>query len=432
MASRERDDAMAGLLKRNLAGDAGAGNHCPGPDVLAAYFERSLDAAETAHIELHLSGCARCREQLVALAHAEEAGAAPVVQAPPKAARPSRIWDWRWLAPIAAVLVIAAIWATRRPELTRITEHPNQTSATVATPLPAPEPTQDADRKTAQQDKQQPPARLIAPAPGAAPVTRQASPLTSSGTDFAVGVPAPTAENSRSTNVVVPKPAPPEDRAKKAAQQQSSADAASNSTSPSAASESATVESAAQSVAAQPAPLPAAPAPQPNVGGVIGGAAGVTSGAPSAKAQTMKEKEAPALVSAYRARPEIVAENQAGEISSERIIPTPDPKILWRIASGGFIERSEDAGATWNGTLPRSNAHFVAGSAPSAKVCWLVGDDGIILLTRDAVNWQTIPPPVREDFVAVSARNGSSAMVTTAAGDKFATINQGESWTPAK
>ncbi len=137
MASRERDDAMAGLLKRHLAGDAGAGNGCPGPDILAAYFERSLDADETAHVELHLSECARCREQLAALGRAEEAAATPAVQAPRHQPRASWIWDWRWLAPVAAVLVIAAVWATRRPELTRIAEHPAQAPATVATSLPA-------------------------------------------------------------------------------------------------------------------------------------------------------------------------------------------------------------------------------------------------------------------------------------------------------
>jgi len=43
-----------------------------------------------------------------------------------------------------------------------------------------------------------------------------------------------------------------------------------------------------------------------------------------------------------------------------------------------------------------------------------------------------IPPPVREDFVAISARSASSATVTTADGRKFTTTNQGESWTAAK
>lgn len=434
MASRERDDAMAGLLKRTLAGKAGAGNDCPGPDVLAAYFERSLDAGETAHVELHLSECARCREQLGALGRAEAeapvaSAVAPAAGAPRKAPRRSWMWDWRWLAPVAAVLVIAAVWATRRPELTRVADR-ERASATVATSPSAQPPFQNADRKAAQYDKQQASSRLMAPAPSTPPLTRQASPATGSGTGFGTGVPATTAENSRSANTAVPKPASPEELSKKAAEQQSSADAATNPPSPTATSESVTVESAVPAVAG--ASIAPSPAPQPNANRVIGGAVGGVSGAARAKVQTSKEKEAPALVSTFGARDEIVTANQAGELLPAHIIPTPDVKILWRIASGGFIERSEDGGATWNGTLPSPNAHFVAGSAPSAKVCWLVGDDGIILLTRDAVNWQTIPPPVREDFVAVSARNRSSATVTTADGRKFTTTNQGENWTPAK
>lgn len=428
MASRERDDAMAGLLKRSLAGDGDAGNGCPGPDILAAYFERSLDADETARLELHLSECARCREQLAALGRAEET-APPAVAAPPKAARASSIWDWRWLAPVAAVLILTAVWATRRPELTRIAERSQQTPATVPTPRPAPQPVQHVDQQAAQQDKKQP-SRVATPSGSAAPPTPAAN--------FTAGVGlGASAANSRSTNAVAPKSAAREEFSKQAAQQEATADQAANAPSPAGATESVTVESAERAVAeteAPTAPSPArtSPAPQPGIGGVAGGTAGVVSGAPSAKVQNSKEKEAPALVSAFRARPEIITENQAGEISPERIITTPDSKVLWRIASGGFIERSENGGATWNGTLPNPNAHFEAGSAPSAKVCWLVGDDGIILLTEDASNWRVIPPPVREDFVAVSARNASSATVTTADGRKFTTTNRGESWTAAK
>lgn len=430
MASRERHDAMAGLLKRRLAGNADAGNDCPGPDILAAYFERSLDADETARLELHLSECARCREQLAALGRAEEA-ATPTVAAPPKAARASWIWDWRWLAPLAAVLILTAVWATRRPELTRIAERQEQTPATVAAPPPAPQPVQHVDQQAAQQDKKQLSLRVAASAPSAAP----ASPAPQANFTAGVGVGA-SAESSRSTNAVARKSSSRADLSKKTAQQEAAAVQAANASSPAGATESVTVESATRAVVETEAPaVPSSartsPAPQPGIGGVAG-AAGVVSGAPSAKVQNSKEKEAPALVSAFRARPEIITENQAGELSAAHIIPTPDSKIMWRIASGGFIERSEDGGATWNGTLPSPNAHFEAGSAPSAKVCWLVGDDGIILLTEDASNWRVIPPPVREDFVAVSARNASSATVTTPDGRKFTTTNRGESWTAAK
>ena len=58
MAAREEDKAMAGLLRRSLAQDAGAGSdsgNCPEPEILAAYFDRALDAEETARDDLHFS-----------------------------------------------------------------------------------------------------------------------------------------------------------------------------------------------------------------------------------------------------------------------------------------------------------------------------------------------------------------------------------------
>jgi hypothetical protein len=429
MASRERDDAMAGLLKRNLAGDADGGNDCPGPDILAAYFERSLDAHETARIELHLSECAHCREQLAALDRAAEAAAAPAAHAPRKAPRASWVWDWRWLAPVAAVLVLAAVWATRRPALTRIAEEPTQAPAAVATSLPAQQPSQPAAQQTTRQDKQEPLSRLTSPPPKPVSVTPRAAPPANSGAGF--GVPAATAENSPPANLATRKSIPLDELSKKAAtEQQASADQAANVPSPAGTSESVTVESAVPTVATPSAPAAGSPAARPKANEALGGVAGgaISAGAGSAKSA----KQERVATSGFRAQTEIVTTTQARELSTAHIIPTPDTRIFWRIASGGFIERSEDGGATWNGTQPDPNAHFVAGSAPSAKVCWLVGDNGVILLTQDASNWQVILPPVRADFVAVSARNASSAAVTSADGRKFETTNRGKTWKPAE
>ena len=55
MASRERDDAMTGLLKRNLAGDAGAGNDCLGPDI-----PRPISSARSTVRNARMSRCT-CR-----------------------------------------------------------------------------------------------------------------------------------------------------------------------------------------------------------------------------------------------------------------------------------------------------------------------------------------------------------------------------------
>src|ERR1700722_1297136 len=114
MAVRDDDKVMAGLLRRTLAsspkpgvasgvGDASGsrGDDCPTADILAAYYEHSLDADESSCYELHFSQCALCREQLAAMARAEE-----MPHPQPKA---SWAWLWNpyWLAPALAVLTLA-------------------------------------------------------------------------------------------------------------------------------------------------------------------------------------------------------------------------------------------------------------------------------------------------------------------------------------
>jgi hypothetical protein len=453
MASRERHDAMAGLLKRNLVGDAGAGKDCPEPDILAAYFERSLDADETAHIELHLSECARCRDQLAALGRAEEAATMPAMHAPRHQPRASWLWDWRWLAPVAAVLVIAAVWATRRPELTRIAEQP--TSA-VATPQPALQAPPVQEKKQA--------VSRVAPAPVVVPSTPKIPPQRDSITVNSVErektaeverSPLQTPQSSKSVQdlpLVSSNYRALNSMSKKAPepQRKSAEDAAT--APPPATNESVTVESQAETVQSSAAGAPLPPkaengVPAGVVGGAIAPAQGVAPNAsPKASRSTASAQPTAASGSSISVERsplqqlsgpvEVIQMPMSGGFTPLDVPPgvvrTPDPRVLWRIRIGGFVDRSEDGGVTWKGKMPRRNASYTAGSALSANVCWLVGRDGIILLTQDGKHWQTIPPPLRTDFVAIAARDAWTATVTTADGRKFITTNQGESWTLSK
>src|SRR3984885_471878 len=103
MAAREEDKAMAGLLRRSLAQNTGAGEDCPEPEILAAYFDHALDAQEMARYDLHFSRCAVCREQLAAMARASSVGDADVAEK-----KTAGAWVWltgpRWLMPAAATL----------------------------------------------------------------------------------------------------------------------------------------------------------------------------------------------------------------------------------------------------------------------------------------------------------------------------------------
>jgi len=118
------------------------------------------------------------------------------------------------------------------------------------------------------------------------------------------------------------------------------------------------------------------------------------------------------------------------ERSTDIAVRTPDPQVRYRLINGGFISRTTDGGATWNGQLVSPNAALAAGSAPSPTVCWVVGSKGVIYRTTDGITWKKIHSPAETDFTAVSAKDASSATLTSAAGKKFSTTNNGKSWKP--
>src|ERR1700730_14837651 len=161
MAPREDDKAMAGLLARSLvakrgAQGAGTENDCPGPDILAAYYERSLDRDETSQYELHFSQCVRCREQLATMARAEQGPQAKLARL--------WLWDWRWLGSAAAVLLFVALWAAR--QLTPV----QRTDQVSKGPLVAMSRT---EQNPVPQVERAPLSSLTAPSPPAAPPRAQ-------------------------------------------------------------------------------------------------------------------------------------------------------------------------------------------------------------------------------------------------------------------
>lgn len=426
MAPREQDKASANLLRASLRDSA---DPCPDPEILAAYFERSLDADETRHYELHLSQCAHCREQLAAMHRAGEfapAGRAETQQA----ARWAWLWDWRLLAPALAVLVIAAVWIARRPAPNRMTEKSHQ--PLVAVNQPAEQPASPT------------------PLPAPAPIPGQYS-------NFVARVPnkALTAPDASVTGSIKQSPAARQN------------EIASNQTvSPgngreldelrkdekslnrdSTAAANGVVAGAAQS---QAIVAPSAPAPPPvaaaspertrSDAGAVGGVITekeVTANASAAAKAKPSGPPSPVRTLTTQAQVQTAMQSQAlvleaGDRSATgTIIATPDPKVIWRIAEGGFVERTTDGGTSWQGQLPDPSAQLAAGSAPSVKICWFVGNNGVILLTKDAKTWKRVRPPLTADFVAVTAQDDSTATITTADGRRFMTTDGGKHWNPA-
>jgi hypothetical protein len=103
----------------------------------------------------------------------------------------------------------------------------------------------------------------------------------------------------------------------------------------------------------------------------------------------------------------------------------------WRIGSSdGQVEFSSDAGMSWQPDASSVSVGILAGSAPAARVCWLVGSGGAVWLTTDAVRFTRVSFPQPLDLLAVTATSARAATVTSADGRSFRTDDQGATWQP--
>lgn len=106
---------------------------------------------------------------------------------------------------------------------------------------------------------------------------------------------------------------------------------------------------------------------------------------------------------------------------------SPDRSVRWRIA-GGTVQRSTDAGATWQSVATGAQAPLIAGAAPSASVCWLVGRGGVVLVTTDGNRFRRVAFPEAADLKGVEAEDASIASLTTTDGRIFSTADGGTTW----
>lgn len=409
MASLRPDKPGTEMLRQSLAHERATAGECPDSEILAAYFERSLNAEETARCELHLSGCAHCRDEL-ALVERASRGTAVAGEGTQAAGRRAWLWDWRWLAPVAAALIVAGIWIVQRPSN-------RESQPLVAMSQPSEPPTKEA------------------PAPSRTPA--QASPpATAPKSEMAQNRALNKTQNTISREMIQPsanekhqlKPLGARRDADSNLQAKSAGTRQSDSEEPAARTQT---ESKKMADTLQTAPASPAAAPPPALAANAAGT--ITQAETDASAQALKSKQqmaAPAKPNLYAQKDEKAASISIRLGAAAQVVPTPNPKVLWRIPQQGVL-KSEDGGATWRPVnLPMANAQIASIAAPSAQVCWLVGRNSLILLTTDGTHWQTIAPPARADFVQVVAEGASSATVATAEGLRFQTTDTGKHWHP--
>jgi hypothetical protein len=441
LRDEKRDKASVDLLRRSLASSAGAVETCPDPEILAAYTERSLDADDTARYELHFSQCARCRDELAAMARA----ASPA----PRPPRISWIWTWGWiaLAPVTAVLLIAGIFIARRPYSNRATlqVHPLVAEQTPGEPpangsvleAPRAEPASPVPSESRALDStEQPAPARIEKVPAESRIQSNARLMQHTAPDYAAAVKSAPEQSAVSTVPMdkigagssitelplqsrnytelhnLTKPVPP-----KPSTQTPGGGVQPDVAQPRGQTQTVTVQSEAATATT------AAPAPE-LLADNSANSSGVASAAAPKKSRPMM-MAGPANAVATQM---LVAQPPLNR-SARVLVVSPDPQVLWRISSGRYVEMSADSGATWRTQWTSPTAQVVAGSAPSTGVCWLVGSGGIVLLTTDANKWHTITPPAAADFSSVVATDASSATISATDGRSFQTSDGGKHWT---
>ena len=106
----------------------------------------------------------------------------------------------------------------------------------------------------------------------------------------------------------------------------------------------------------------------------------------------------------------------------------PGASVQWRVMVGGRVERSINSGATWMPVVFKPPVFVNAAAAPSASVCWLVGQGGFVLLTTDTNRFTSVSFPEPVDLVGVRAVDGRQATVVAADGREFVTNDAGGTW----
>jgi hypothetical protein len=362
----ERDDPLADEIRRTLQASR---TDCPDAETIAAYAERALAGAERRSVEQHLSNCSRCRETLLLM----EKGTATVLQETEKGGSP--LYRWPWLAAAAAAGLAAVIWMRLPPSALRAPE-PNQVAQAVR---------DDAKEKPQGLPEQAAANKAPVEADAAAKKTVPAAP----GSRLRVAEPsAPPPPAAREEFGERAKPADErrdQQKLGEMAQRRASAE---------------------RPAAAHEAPPPAAaPAPAPQRESIATDAA-----APSLMARQNREY--------------LIA--TGGELRSE----TADAvlRTMWRVWASGVVERSTDRGATWTREAGVDALGARGVVAPTANICWIVGDAGLILRFEVGRGWTRVPPPAQIGFVAIEASDARNATITAADGRRFTTADSGQTW----
>jgi hypothetical protein len=469
----KRDDTnleLDAILRRATAQSPGPTTpECADPEMLAAYYDRSLAEPDRGRLEEHFADCARCQAQLAAIARADEAGVA---------ARPNRRVSWLRplivvpaLAAAAALLVVVRSMRTsndhslRSEQIAMAKRQAPLTDLTARAPAPVspPAPSSPAAneiamneakpaepsvthrmtehrRAPARRDEPRERAMPLAKKPhlqeyggeviASAPSSRSSGDLASTQAAPATG-PTPVSASAQAGAVSAPVQAgSPETSAAQSSQPPPAAPA------PYAMSETATAPRAlAKSVSSFAASNSSAGeviSTAPVGGAATGAGASAAIGASVGAAQLhLEQATSPSAKAAIGSGTGAIAGSAlpSGATAPEVVamISSPEQKAAWIVGRNGMIVRRYPDGRT-HPQQSGVTTDLTAGAAPSATVCWIVGRSGTIIRTTDGEHWELVAAPTGDNLVAVTSQSADHATVTTASGQNFATTDGGSSW----
>lgn len=398
-----------------LPGHAADSDGCLAPEQLAAFVEGSLAPSEAGSVEAHLAACDRCQQALATIAQL------PLAK---KRTEPFfHVMRLRWLVPGAAaaataVIVLVAVWPAYRGNMNA----PHGKAETRAADIRLQAPEVSAELGTPQSVERRTPVSpndISSPArPSARTAQKQAfAPLTESPRprlDAIEAIPAETGAGvggavGRGAVATEVKAAPPP----------------------------AVPQVAIPAPAAPAVPVgsqpPSTPAGRPTQVADAAAARGAALPTAKPKPTTVERLDVSAANPRTLVTPATTQRIAADSLLFRAGVPgvvvqAPGGTIRWRLHPGGAIFRSADAGATWQLQRSGVKTDLLAGSSPSAVVCWVVGQDGTVLVTSDGATWQSRLFPDRVDLTAVQARDAESATVTTRDGRRFTTADGGRTW----
>lgn len=469
MLSREEkpSQGLEAALRRALKGaDEPARADCPGADVLAAYYDRTMTRVDRPGVEAHLAQCARCASTLAMMARADSAA-----RSSERAERPGA-WFWvtRVVAPasLAGLTIALAItfrsaqkpqpevvaMASRRPAWPARREAPSPPLKAEAPALAGAAGGQAASSEaklaTAPAPAHEEARQAEAPAAGVPSASASVAPPEEIARNEAaapnLASPVEAQHKEKLGEPETPKQQPPQALAEAASAQASKPEA----TAP---TQPLGAQAAAPAVAstAPAAPLadlgaraksaPAAPTtPQIQTGAALhrpesrlGAASSVAPAPPAGTASSgaavggaaVQEGALKSLQAGTVAAPTGVFETS---VTGGNQIYSPDHRSAWQIGPGGAVMRwTTDTG--WHPQRSGVTVDLLAGAAPSDAICWLVGKSGTVIRTVDGgKHWELAAAPTTQNLSQVAAKDADNASVVATDGARFTTHDGGATW----